>query len=80
MIVPELHKIDAPDAQVERAASHRGEGANRKRYCHLRPDYPKNVVEDVNTFWSDVGKYTTAHLRSQKSRRRQGTGRTEIKI
>jgi hypothetical protein len=60
-----LHAYGVPEAQIDMAAGHAGEGTNKRNYRHLRPEYLKEFIEGVEAFWREVGKYTTAHLRSQ---------------
>jgi integrase len=64
-ISTELHTMGVPEAQIETAAGHRGEGTNKRNYRHLRPDYLKEFISGVEDFWIRVGAHTTAHLRSQ---------------
>ena len=62
-ISTELHTLDVPEAQIDAAAGHSGEGTNKKHYRHLRPDYMKEFVEGVEAYWRKVGEHTDAHLR-----------------
>lgn len=60
-----LHAYGVPEAQIDMAAGHAGEGTNKRNYRHLRPEYLKEFIEGIEAFWREVGKHTTAHLRSQ---------------
>lgn len=62
----EMHTRGVPDAQIDFAAGHAGEGTNKRHYRHLRPDYLKDFIAGVEDFWADVGRFTTAHLRYQR--------------
>ena len=61
----EMHKRGVPEAQIDFAAGHRGEGTNKRHYRHLRPDYLPDFIAGVEDFWAEVGRYTKAHLRYQ---------------
>ena len=60
----EMHTRGVPEAQIDAAAGHDGDGTNKRNYRHLRPDYLKEFIAGVEDFWGEVGKYTQAHLRS----------------
>lgn len=62
----EMHRRGVPEAQIETAAGHRGDSTNKKHYRHLRPEYLNDFIDGVESFWSDVGKLTKAHLRYQR--------------
>jgi integrase len=59
-----LHAMGVPEAQIDMAAGHAGEGTNKRNYRHLRPEYLKEFIEGVEVFWRKVGEHTKAHLRS----------------
>lgn len=61
----EMHRRGVPEAQIDTAAGHMGEGTNKRHYRHLRPDYLQDFIAGVEAFWADVGQHTTAHLRYQ---------------
>jgi len=65
-IATELHAMGVPEAQIDSAAGHAGEGTNKKNYRHLRPGYLKEFIEGVEQYWDRVGLHTSAHLRSQR--------------
>ena len=65
-ISTELHRRGVPDAQIDAAAGHAGEGTNKKNYRHLRPDYLRELIAAVEDYWAEVGQFTTAHLRYQR--------------
>ncbi|NML88718.1 tyrosine-type recombinase/integrase [Sphingobium sp. SJ10-10] len=60
----EMHRRGVPEAQIDTAAGHSGDSTNKKHYRHLRPDYLQDFIAGVESFWADVGQFTTAHLRS----------------
>lgn len=62
----EMHRRGVPEAQIDAAAGHSGEGTNQRHYRHLRPDYLDGFIAGVESFWADVGQYTNAHLRSRR--------------
>lgn len=62
----EMHKRGVPEAQIDFAAGHRGDGTNKRHYRHLRPDYLAEFIAGVEDFWTEVGRFTTAHLRYQR--------------
>jgi len=64
-VITELHRRGVPEAQIETAAGHRGEGTNKRNYRHLRPDYLAELIEAIEAYWQDMTKHTTAHQRSQ---------------
>lgn len=68
-IITEMHARGVPEAQIEAAAGHIGEGTNKRNYRHLRPDYLAELIEAVEDYWSEMKRYTTVHLRLQSSRR-----------
>lgn len=63
-IITEMHARGVPEAQIEAAAGHIGEGTNKRNYRHLRPDYLAELIESIEAYWSDMKRYTTVHLRS----------------
>lgn len=63
-ISTEMHRLGVPEAQIDSAAGHAGTGTNKKNYRHLRPDYLADFIRGVETYWSEVGDHTSAHLRS----------------
>jgi len=62
----EMHRRGVPEAQIDTAAGHMGEGTNKRHYRHLRPDYLAEFIAGVESLWSEVGKHTDAHLRYQR--------------
>lgn len=64
-IITELHRRGVPEAQIETAAGHRGEGTNKRNYRHLRPDYLAELIIAVEAYWQDLKRHTTTHLRTQ---------------
>jgi hypothetical protein len=60
-ITTEMHRRGVPDAQIETAASHRGQGSNKRHYRHMRPEYLTDFIDGVEALWADVGKLTSVH-------------------
>lgn len=63
--ITEMHRRGVPEAQIDAAAGHVGEGTGKRNYRHLRPDYLGDLIEAVEAYWAEIGRYTTVHLRSQ---------------
>lgn len=63
-IITEMHARGVPEAQIEAAAGHIGEGTNKRNYRHLRPDYLAELIDAIEDYWSEMKRYTTVHLRS----------------
>ncbi len=63
-IITEMHRRGVPEAQIEAAAGHVGEGTNKRNYRHLRPDYLAELIDAVEAYWQEMRRYTTVHLRS----------------
>jgi hypothetical protein len=59
----EMHRRGVPEAQIDAAAGHAGNGTNTRHYRHLRPDYLQDFIAGVEAFWAEVGQHTDAHLR-----------------
>lgn len=49
----------------QRASGHAGNSTNTRHYRHLRPDYLRDFIAGVEDYWSEVGRFTKAHLRYQ---------------
>jgi len=62
-IITEMHRRGVPEAQIETASGHAGEGTNKRNYRHLRPDYLADLVEAVEAFWADIDAFTDVHRR-----------------
>lgn len=62
--ITEMNRRGVPDAQIDTAAGHIGEGTGKRNYRHLRPEYLAELISAVEGYWSEVGKYTTVHLRT----------------
>lgn len=58
----EMYRRGVPEAQIETAAGHRGDGTNKRHYRHLRPEYLADFIDGVESLWEDVGKLTKVHL------------------
>jgi integrase len=63
--ITEMHRRGVPEAQIDAAAGHIGEGTGKRNYRHLRPDYLAELVGAVEDYWQEMKRYTTVHLRSQ---------------
>lgn len=55
-----------PEAQIETAAGHLGDGTNKLHYRHLQPEYLTQFIDGVESFWAEVGKLTQVHPRYQR--------------
>lgn len=64
-IITEMWRRNVPEGQIDAAAGHVGEGTGKRNYRHLRPDYLAELIQGVEDFWGEVGRYTTVHMRSQ---------------
>lgn len=62
--ITEMHRRGVPEAQIDAAAGHAGEGTNKRNYRHLRPDYLAELVSAVEDYWQEMRRFTTVHLRS----------------
>ncbi|MDT7934975.1 MAG: hypothetical protein RQ833_10280 [Sphingomonadaceae bacterium] len=62
----ELHRRGVPESQIEAAAGHAPRGTGRRFYAHLRLEHMREFLAAVEAYWSEVGKYTQAHLRYQR--------------
>ncbi|MDH7640466.1 tyrosine-type recombinase/integrase [Sphingomonas oryzagri] len=62
----QMHARGVPEAQIEAAAGHRGEGTNKRHYRHLRPEYLRQFIDGVESLWADIGELTKVHLRYQR--------------
>ena len=50
-----------PKAQIDTAAGHSTDGGTGDKYNHLRPDYLKDFVAAIESFWAEVDVFTDAH-------------------
>lgn len=64
-IITEMHRRGVDERQIDMAAGHAPIGTGKRNYMHLRPDYLAEMIEAVETYWSEMRRYTTVHLRSQ---------------
>lgn len=58
----EMHTRGVPEAQIDMAAGHLGEGTGKRNYRHLRPDYLADLIDGVEGYWNDMRRLTTVHL------------------
>lgn len=59
-----LQTVGVPQGQIDAAAGHSEPGSGRA-YSHLRPEYLREFVAAVESYWSEMDKLTKAHRRSQ---------------
>ncbi|HEY9092140.1 tyrosine-type recombinase/integrase [Parasphingorhabdus sp.] len=59
-----LQSQGVPQAQIDLAAGHSEPGSGR-HYSHLRPEYLKEFIEGVETYWNGIDQFTDVHRRSQ---------------
>lgn len=64
-IITEMHRRGVPEAQIDAAAGHVGDGTGKRNYRHLRPDYLGELIAGVEAYWAEIARYTTVHMRSQ---------------
>lgn len=64
-IITEMHRRGVPEGQIDAAAGHVGDGTGKRNYRHLRPDYLAELVAAIESYWSEMTRFTTVHLRSQ---------------
>jgi site-specific recombinase XerD len=64
-IITEMHRRGVPEGQIDTAAGHVGEGTGKRNYRHLRPDYLAELIEAIESYWGEISRFTTVHLRSQ---------------
>lgn len=64
-IISEMHARGVPESQIEMAAGHRGDGTNKRNYRHLRPEYLRELIDGIESYFRDIGQHTQAHLRFQ---------------
>ena len=76
-VITELHRRVVPEAQIDAAARHRGEGTGKKNYRHLRPEYLADLITAVEAYWHEMRRYTTVHFRTQGGPKVHDLGRTE---
>jgi len=62
--ITEMHRRGVPEAQIDAAAGHVGEGTGKRNYRHVRPDYLAEFIAGVEAYWAEISRYTDVHLRS----------------
>ena len=62
--ITEMHRRGVPEAQIDAAAGHVGEGTGKRNYRHVRPDYLAEFIAGVEAYWAEISRYTEVHLRS----------------
>lgn len=63
--ITEMHRRGVPEAQIDAAAGHVGEGTGKRNYRHLRPEYLAELITAVEAYWLEMRQYTTVHLRTR---------------
>lgn len=59
-----LQTVGVPQGQIDAAAGHSEPGSGRA-YSHLRPEYLREFVAAIESYWTDMDKLTKVHRRSQ---------------
>lgn len=65
-IISEMHALGVPEAQIDLASGHAGEGTNKRNYRHLRPEYLRDLTDGIESYFLRMDKHTQAHLRYQR--------------
>lgn len=60
-----LQTVGVPQAQIDSAAGHNSEKGSGRNYTHLRPEYLKEFIEAVESYWLEMRTHTLSHLRTQ---------------
>ncbi len=61
-----LQTMGVPQAQIDLAAGHiAAEKGSGRNYTHLRPEYLREFVEAVESYWSTMDSLTRVHRRTQ---------------
>lgn len=55
-----LQTVGVPQAQIDAAAGHSEPGSGRN-YTHLRPEYLRQFIEAIESYWADMDKLTRSH-------------------
>jgi hypothetical protein len=58
-----LAERGVPSEQRQMLAGHRPQGTTAKNYKHLSPTYLRTAIAQVDAYFDELGKLTTAHLR-----------------
>jgi len=70
-----LQTVGVPQAQIDMAAGHSSDGGGTGRnYSHLRPEYLKDFIAAIESYWEEMDLLTTAHRRSQGLRHQNRIG------
>lgn len=64
-IISEMHARGVDERQIDMAAGHAPIGTGKRNYMHLRPDFLADLIEAVESYWADMRRFTTVHLRTQ---------------
>ncbi|MBB6228314.1 integrase [Polymorphobacter multimanifer] len=60
-----MQTMGVPQAQIDKASGHSTEQGSGANYTHLRPEYLREFIEAVETYWSNIDALTNSHRRSQ---------------
>lgn len=60
-----MHRRGVPEAQIDAAAGHIGEGTGKKNYRHLPPEYLAELIGELEDYLYQMRQYTTVQLRTQ---------------
>lgn len=77
-IITELHRRGVPEAQIDMAAGHVGEGTGKRNYRHLRPEHMAEFLAGVEDYWREIGQWTNSHLRYQRDTHTIPRGRAPV--
>ncbi len=56
--------MGTPQAQIDLASGHAGEGTGRRNYSHLRPEYLRQFIANVEAYWAEMDSLTKVHRRT----------------
>ncbi|MDP9423604.1 MAG: hypothetical protein M3Q19_12375 [Pseudomonadota bacterium] len=58
-----LAERGVPSEQRQMLAGHRPQGTTAKNYEHLSPSYLRDAIAEIDAYFDELAKLTTAHLR-----------------
>lgn len=58
-----LAERGVPSEQRQMLAGHSPQGTTARNYEHLSPDYLRAAIVEIDAYFDELAKYTTAHLR-----------------
>jgi integrase len=59
-----LAERGVPYEQRTALAGHASKGTTARNYEHLTPNYLRGAIREIDAFFEELAKHTTAHLRS----------------